>query len=315
MTAHQGFAGIPWATSQNFCHACHDGSGASPLDGGTLAPETSSPNPGSGYTLPATFSADKGATTSWSSHLIGETFSGDASKMRTAAWFAEGGISYYSKFGTDTDSAGYGAQTIAPTPAAGDEILCYSCHNIVGNIGISTSSTVNLAGGGTVSATSGYMNNLLLYPFVDDGTSGSPTTSPTNTTSMFCVGCHNGVGVAMASIVESTNKPPGTHPVTGDRVSAADDAGRTNTLLMTVNESATYPTYADQTGVPNLGSYPAANEMDCDSCHRVHGADEDASFASYNGAAREFILEQSDDANFDTLCSQCHVVYGAPAAQ
>ena len=176
---------------------------------------------------------------------------------------------------------------------------------------ISTDAAINVGAAGTVDSTSGYLNNLLLYPFEDDGTG---TIAEPTLKSQLCVGCHNGVSVAMTSIDGVTNAPPGTHPLRStaaisDTVSAAVDAGRVPTLLVT---TAANGTYADQASSPNLTSYPGADRMDCDSCHRTHGADSDSSIATGN---REYILEQATSGNLDAICSQCHLVYGTAAAQ
>lgn len=313
MNAHQGFAEITWAADQSaFCNACHNGVSAAPFNGGGATP-AGGVNPTTGYegSLPARFGTDRSAGAA-SAHRIGATNSGTNANMRNAAWFTEGATSYYSKWGGAAASAGYGAQTVAPGGANGNTILCYSCHNIMGNVGLSTDAAVNVAGAGTVSATSGYENNLLLYPYQDDGTGVGNAGAAVG--SKLCIGCHNGVAVAMATIDDVTNGPAGTHPVrwsatNSSTISAAVDAGRAITMLVT---TAGDGTTADQAAAPNLASYPAADRMDCDSCHRAHDGDVDSSVVT---GTRDFTLEQAAAGNLDSICSQCHLVYGTAQAQ
>lgn len=319
MRAHQGFAEITWAAGQAaFCNACHAGGGTAPFNGGAATP-AGGVNPTTAYepSLPSRWGVDRapgGAVAS--SHRVGATNSGTVVNIRNASFFTEGGTSYFAKWGGAAASAGYGAQTAAPGGVATSTILCYSCHNIMGNIGLSTVASINVGGGGVVTPQSGYQNNLLLYPYRDDGqgvgTGGAGTGSAVGST--FCIGCHNGTAVAMATLLTANvaNMPGGTHPIRASAtdastVSAAVDAGRAITILVT---TAADGTTADQAAAPNLASYPLADRMDCDSCHRPHDGD-----AQSAEGTRDYTLEQAAAGNIDGICSQCHLVYGTPLAQ
>jgi hypothetical protein len=184
----------------------------------------------------------------------------------------------------------------------------------MGNIGLSTVATINVGAAGAVTASSGYLNNLLLYPYRDDGTGVPGNGGGTATGSKLCIGCHNGVAVAMTTIDDVVNGPAGTHPVrwsaaNSSTITAAEDTDRPILQLVT---TATDFTTADQANAPNLASYPLDDRMDCDSCHRAHDGDVDSSVAA---TTRDFTLEQAAAGNLDAICSQCHAVYGPVQAQ
>ncbi len=177
-----------------------------------------------------------------------------------------------------------------------------------------------------------------------------------------CVGCHNqsdtdpadatpynvgatGNGAVPDNVVQNPKvTPPNMHPMTGWSISKAQDAGRTPYTLVTQDSEGTYANGAGrppQTGGSTGGgvgegavSYPAADQMDCDSCHRPHNAPDNGFLPSTHIKVRTLsnsaigdvrvttssntglvgvpvILEYADtsnpnDDNTGALCMQCH---------
>jgi len=80
--------------------------------------------------------------------------------------------------------------------------------------------------------------------------------------------------------------------------------GRSTTTILT-DEAAGCPnrSTADATTSPNAVSYPGANQVDCDSCHRAHNADPDSLDTTNN---RHLILEVTDTNWGTTICAECH---------
>ncbi|NIS74765.1 MAG: hypothetical protein GTO08_05700, partial [Deltaproteobacteria bacterium] len=60
--------------------------------------------------------------------------------------------------------------------------------------------------------------------------------------------------------------------------------------------------YADDVSAPGILSYPAANEMDCDSCHRPHDAATASSSATFNYA----LEEAASTTDVQSMCVICH---------
>jgi hypothetical protein len=159
------------------------------------------------------------------------------------------------------------------------QVVCESCHELELDRKVNTN------------------NALLLYDFIE---------AKDEADSELCQGCHG-----------ATPGGGGTHPLTGDTVSKAVDAGRATTTVITGAGS-----YANAVGVPNSAEYPAtANRVNCDSCHQVHDAqDVGGSFILEVGAgagaglanvalygvniAQDAAASQGIDHNL--LCTQCH---------
>ncbi len=110
----------------------------------------------------------------------------------------------------------------------------------------------------------------------------------------------------------------GTHPLTGQTVTKAVDAPRAPTSLITAGA-----TYADAAGAPNSAEYPAANRLNCDSCHQPHDAPTNSGtfiLEYYNNVAGSGLVAKAiyggpgltNDADagqgipHNSLCLQCH---------
>ncbi len=110
----------------------------------------------------------------------------------------------------------------------------------------------------------------------------------------------------------------GTHPLTGQTVTKAVDAGRGVTTVITGAG-----TYANAVGAPNSAEYPAtANRVNCDSCHQPHDTETNgATFVMefYNNVAglaadpitfaTVAIANNTDSTKnipHTVLCTQCH---------
>lgn len=178
------------------------------------------------------------------------------------------------------------------------DMACESCHNIIGNIGWDAT---------LVDDDGGWMNNLLLMDYKDDGT-GNRANAPgsSQTGSEFCMYCHYTAGS------QGTTGPPGTHQITGQVITAATDNERTPDTLITGAGS-----YADAGTAPGQASYPNTDAMDCDSCHRVHdsvaGGTASATTVSYAAGTItkgvDFILEAAEAGAgiySPALCTNCH---------
>lgn len=89
---------------------------------------------------------------------------------------------------------------------------------------------------------------LLLYPSLE------ATAEPR---SLFCEGCHSAQGTQLGN----------PHPMTLNTISRAQTAERVPTTLITTIG----PSFAER-GAQGDTTYPAAEQMNCDSCHQVHDA-------------------------------------------
>lgn len=202
---------------------------------------------------------------------------------------------------TNTAVAGY----VSEWGAGGNTPICESCHNIIRN-------GVNLPAAQTLTA--GWQANLLLAPYEDDNVGeaageqndfyGNATIGAGPTSVNMCRACHRGNGVT-APVTFVHNPSAHTEPSTSYTYAAGTEPyGRsTNTIL--TDEAAACPnrSTADAAGAPGGVSYPAANQVDCDSCHRPHNADVDSLDA---GAGRYLILEITDANWGSSICAQCH---------
>ncbi|MBI4914273.1 MAG: hypothetical protein HY825_00355 [Acidobacteria bacterium] len=189
----------------------------------------------------------------------------------------------------------------AATSVATNAFVCESCHNIIGNIGY-------VAAGSAATETQqdgGWANNLLLENYLDDGTGNRAGAGGATVGSTMCMMCHYGA-------TQGTTGPPGTHQITGQVITAAEDNERGTTTLITGAGS-----YANAAGSPNTASYPNTDAMDCDSCHRPHdaapGGTASATTVTYSPASItkgvDFILEEAEAAAgvySPALCVNCH---------
>lgn len=315
MSAHRNWASLDLAATivnnkrANFCLKCHAGAAFTPIGGSsitkgleTLQLGTYNPTNGLLAVLPAQHGTKRNADGAASSHYLGVTTKlaspDNVTTPRVEVW--ESG--FYSVY-ADTNGVLKGVATSKNygTFASTDQVICESCHNVLYNVG----STGNAAGI-TASSTSGYLNNLLLQRFEDD----MPGVAQAGSTikSVLCVGCHGGGAQTLANLTATggmnTYKPGGTHPVTGSTVTKASDVGRTPVTLI----SGTGPVgYANAAGAPGIQSYPAANEMDCDSCHRAHDGAPGSVKAGTLPTGFNYILEQANaSSDVQSMCTQCH---------
>jgi predicted CXXCH cytochrome family protein len=315
LNAHMGFFNLNVAGGYNdssqLCMTCH-GNSSDPVVDAVAYPSS----------IPNGHLSSLGTV----SHYLG-TFTNAANSInvKTGKWMDavnNGRGASYSKYGSAANAgAGGHADThnaVAPTLVAGDStMVCESCHAVLYN-----------AGDGSL--TGGWNINLLLENY-EDNTPGTTTGAVSGTSvggpvgSGLCVACHNqnhdadGAGSSDGFVAHSIVNgsagaaivPANMHPMTGWDITRAIDAGRTPTTLITADNGAANPTYADASGAPNGGSYDAANTMSCDGCHRPHLALGGWS-VSYAGAVRPVILEQGATGNATTagdyggLCQQCH---------
>jgi hypothetical protein len=147
--------------------------------------------------------------------------------------------------------------------------------------------------------------NLLLQRYEDDA-AGTIAGAGATYKSELCVGCHAGGAQTYANLLAAggmnTYKPAGTHPVTGSTVTKAADVARSPITLITATTG-----YANASSAPGIQSYPAANEMDCDSCHRAHDGAPGSAKAGTLPTGYNYILEQAvSNADVQSMCTQCH---------
>jgi len=222
-------------------------------------------------------------------------------------------------------TAEWGSAAPAVTP------ICESCHNILVN-GLGTS--INAAYQGLKQ---GWRANLLLAPYEENnpGTAQGETNvaetwdtdwytnltyvaaaNAGNTTADFCRACHATTGALPTARTQATSyvHGPGAAHTANPFVYAAATVnpppyGRsTLTLLTTGAPPADCPnaTLADATSAPNQASYPAADAIDCDSCHRPHNAD--ANSVSTTGISGRWLMLEVNTAGADgtRVCAECH---------
>ncbi len=290
--------GLNHAASGVWCNYCHN---SNPTDlEGSVAQAAVATITGMDGGLHERFPRGHGVDRGESSHVLGTdgvfTFGPQnvvVTVPRTAAWPAPaanpvGGS--IDGFADNLSRYGLAAATSTATAA----LTCESCHNIIGNIGYNV---VPLG-------KAGWQNNLLLMNYQDDGTGNRAGAGGAAVGSRFCMECHYGA-------TAGTTGPPGTHQITGQVITAAADNQRPTTTLITGAGS-----YADAAGTPNTASYPADNQMDCDSCHRPHDAAPSGTITpstptySANTIVKgvDFILEEANaGAGYSpTLCVNCH---------
>lgn len=282
--AHNGFWGWPAGTEPSLvnsaiCEGCHTPDDPTNLVAPALKGQTFNEAwPGD---FVSTHGANRG-TGAGSSHQINEAPDGTNDNLDTTPDWS----------GHSNGTSQWGA---------GGEIICESCHNILTN-GVSTDQGL----------TQGWKANLLLAPYEDDATGtgagegaddyyGDTTYGAGATGVDFCRGCHDGAGQGNAGFVHN----PAAHTVAGYTYPATSTPyGRTTDTVLTTTAACPENTTADMAGAPGVLSYPAADAVDCDSCHRPHNADPD-SFDS-SASNRYLILETTDSNWGTTICAQCH---------
>ncbi len=279
--AHNGF----WAfevvvaeTSSAFCLGCHD------ADNPVVVDTTGLKGISGSLVTPALMPATHGQVRGAASHYLGadgDNYDGVAPK--TTAWSTTG---YFSSYGAPNTGGGGDA-----APDSAGAIICGSCHNILYNDGRKNPASY------TSALTAGWESNLLLEPYEDDPSGlGDGSGTGHRFGSALCLGCHAEAGVH--------------HPLTGDVVDCSATSLRT-----------ALTGFAGQTSAPIGGgnapgtlSYPNVNAMDCDSCHRPHGANDDSTvvagphgFKTNNNRSTKHILEVDGSGHkFDAICMECH---------
>lgn len=301
MNAHNGFFSfaVPIsATNSSFCEGCHIADNPTTFVAGGL-------KGGQTYTaatLPARHGVIRDVNTAPhnNTHQTNEVVNGTNINMDiTPDWVTAVPV--------NTAALGY----VSQWGGAGSNVpICESCHNILRN-GVETARAL----------TAGWEANLLLAPYEDDnvgtGTGenndfyGNTTRGAGATGSNMCRACHRGQGATSIDFVHN----PGAHTWTSAGAAApysnyayaanTNPYGRSSALVSTdiTATCATSRTTADAAGAPGGLSYPALNEVDCDSCHRPHNADADSLDAATN---RHLILEITDANWGTTICAQCH---------
>jgi hypothetical protein len=133
--------------------------------------------------------------------------------------------------------------TTSGTTGGGTHLVCESCHELEPD-------------------KNAYGSKLLVYYFQEDTDSstvaGLAHAGDNQGTSYFCEGCHG------------ANGPKNTHAMTNDTVT------RTQTALITGSNylaaGAPKATPATATGEVGYSTFPAADQLSCDSCHQTHDA-------------------------------------------
>ena len=230
------------------------------------------------------------------------------------------------------DFSDWGAEAATPTNpgrvAEGfgnpGELLCESCHNILFN-GVADSVQP-----GAQDLTGGWEANLLMGTYEDDpigvdtGDGGAandyytypegaanPARGAGDSGVELCRKCHRqAVGAGVWDVF--VHNPPAhtlnmigfdyTIPIPPSTDPNVTPYGR---ATATVETDGACPdgTTADAAGAPGTFSYPAIDQVNCDSCHRPHSADP----LSDDGAGRWLILEDAGGGDYGTtVCLQCH---------
>ena len=184
----------------------------------------------------------------------------------------------------------------------GAYIICESCHNIVNNCAI-TVAAGDPDGGG-------WKTNLLLEAYEDDDPGSiagaeNPNNVAGQTGDTLCRRCHY-TGTADAPAEGTYVHYPAAHTTAGFTYTLADAPYGRATLTILTNGAAACPerSTSDAAGAPGVMSFPAANVVNCDSCHRPHNADADGP----TGGFGHVILEDGSTAGIPKTdaCDQCH---------
>lgn len=288
-TAHNGFDSfkvVSGASSSALCEICHVPENPLLLDAARYQSATGLSITFSGATQPALHGPVPGT----GSHVINEPDDDSIAncQIKMTPWEKSGGTSRY---------------------GATLEVICESCHAVLKNAGVllGTGVDAQLAGG--------WKTNLLLEPY-EDNSPGTGIEKPDfiagPTQSALCRGCHYAV---REGIPPSFVHNPSAHTVVNYSYPAAlAPYGRATNIVLTTPIDSTGPlcpevSSADQGAAPSgLGaapgafSYPAANVVDCDSCHRPHGAHN----AAADDGKRRLLEYTSPGAHGTTPCAECH---------
>jgi predicted CXXCH cytochrome family protein len=183
---------------------------------------------------------------------------------------------------------------------AAGEVICESCHGVMENAGklLGADASTRLTGGWTA--------NLLLEPYEDNSPGigvETPDSFPGATLSGLCRGCHHSI---VEGVPPSFVHNPAAHTVESYLYPVEfTPYGRQTTRLLTAPKGLEYcleVTSADASGAPGRMSFPAQDQLDCDSCHRPHGAHD----ASGDDGKRR-ILEFTGPQSHGTVpCLECH---------
>lgn len=282
LQAHNGFMALQSVTETNssaFCEVCHVPRNPLAFDAAAYGLATGRIRTFEGAVQPSQHGVPSGG----SSHLIDLPDDNSIAncQIKLTPWSSTGGVSKYGSAG---------------------EVICESCHNITVNAGIL------LGAGAAERRTGGWKANLLLEPYEDNSPGvgiESPDTFPGPTLSALCRGCHYselpGVDSSFVHNPEAHTVDPYTYPV------STSPYGRATLRMMTVPNipaPGVCPevSSADRAGAPGRLSYPAPDRLDCDSCHRPHGAHDDS---ADDGTFR--ILEFTGFGAHGTIpCYDCH---------
>jgi predicted CXXCH cytochrome family protein len=281
-TAHNGFSakkiGVEPGRSA-LCEICHVAANPLAFDPAAYEKATGVVRTFAGAVQPAAH----GVVAGKSSHLIDKPDDNSVTncQIKRTPWASTGAVSKY---------------------GAAGEVICESCHGMLVNAGTLLGSSA------AERRTGGWRANLLVEPY-EDNSPGVGVEKPDNfvgpTLSGLCRGCHYsvlpGVDPSFVHNPSAHTADPYTYPAEFSPYGRA-----TLTVLTTPNDSngpeCPEVSTADKLGAPGRLSYPMANRLDCDSCHRPHGAHDDS---ADDGIQR--ILEYTGPGAHGTIiCYECH---------
>jgi hypothetical protein len=165
-----------------------------------------------------------------------------------------------------------------------------------------------LGTGAPARLTGGWVTNLLLEPYEDNSPGvgiESPDTFAGPTLSGLCRGCHYSTAEgADPTFVHNPSAHTGVDYIYPEEFTPY---GRITVGVMTtpnepIPESCPEVSSADRLGAPGRFSYPAPNQLDCDSCHRPHGAHD----ASEDDGIRRILEFTGAKAHGTLPCFDCH---------
>lgn len=288
-TAHNGFSGFKVESPSahtGLCESCHTPENPLLLDAARYLAATGLTISFAGAVQPAAHGPLPGT----GSHLVNEPDDDSIAncQIKRTPWEQSGGTSAYGPAG---------------------EVICESCHAVLKNVG------VLLGTGEAARMTGGWKTNLLLEAY-EDNSPGTGVEVPDYvagpTLSALCRGCHYAV---REGVPPSFVHNPSAHTEINYAYPAGfAPYGRATLRLLTVPVDSTGAlcpevSSADQRAAPSgagaapgVFSYPMANVVDCDSCHRPHGAHD----ASADDGKRRLLEHTSPGAHGTTPCAECH---------